>query len=124
MRSGPLGSGGQPLGRLGKRDRRTLGDIIERFGRAGRGHDHPGARRSASGAIASACHWPCSSRGGSGARGIDAQATPLHSKASAPAAFQPELAAPARRARSGPPRPNVRECPVCINTPPLIANQG
>jgi hypothetical protein len=21
-------------------------------------------------------------------------------------------------------RPNVRECPVCINTPPVIANQG
>jgi hypothetical protein len=43
----------------------------------------------ASGAIPSACHCPCSSRGRSGARGIDAQATPLHSRARAPAAYQP-----------------------------------
>jgi hypothetical protein len=41
------------------------------------------------GAIASACHWRCWSLEIPAGRGKDAQVTPLHSKASIPALFQP-----------------------------------
>ena len=44
-----------------------------------------------SGATPSACHWLCSSPGSSAVRGSEAQATVLHSSASAPALFQPGL---------------------------------
>jgi hypothetical protein len=42
-----------------------------------------------SGATPSACHSRCSFAGKSSARGNDAQATVLHSRASAPALFHP-----------------------------------
>jgi hypothetical protein len=44
-----------------------------------------------SGATLSACHWRCSSIDAGTTRGREAQATPLHSKASAPALLQPGL---------------------------------
>ena len=43
-----------------------------------------------SGATPKACHWRCWSSGIATTRGSEAQATPLHSKASTPALFQPK----------------------------------
>src|SRR5438067_171651 len=84
----------------------------------------PSPTRFESGAMASACHWCCSSVGTSVTRGNDAQATPLHSSAIAPALFHPPKAQ-GRRGKAGASaralarRPN-RCAWVCgVNTDPV-----
>jgi hypothetical protein len=72
-----------------------------------------------SGLSPSACHCRCWSSGIVAGRGKDAQATPLHSKASAPALFQPGVGQP----RSSDRRSGcawVRD----VNTRPLMPIQG
>jgi hypothetical protein len=71
------------------------------------------------GAIASACHWCCSSVGTPVARGKDAHATPLHSSAITPALFHPGRGKGGANARVFARRPNDGTWLGDVNTHPV-----
>ena len=79
-----------------------------------------------SGAIAKACHSWSVFRGSSKLLGSDAQATPLHSKASAPADFQPGFGKAREYERlAAVRRPKGRTALSCrVNTGPVMGNRG
>ena len=114
----------QPAWALRAAHRRPPGDEIDRLGRTGRGHHHAGARTV--GKRRNRQRLPLGlfvARQVRGARDRgpgDAAAQ----QASAPAAFHPGSAKAGVGGHAVGRRPNVRECPVCINTGRRWPNQG